>query len=182
MELNNDFEIPLPPDDAWPVLMDIPRIAPLMPGAELTEVVDEKNFKGRISVRLGPMAMAFGGTVSIVEINDTEHRARVRAQGADQKGRGSAKAEASFCLEEVPQGSLVRISTDLQMTGAVAQFGRSAGVIQAAAAALTDEFARNLRAEISQARDTGEIRAGEAAKPISVMSLFWQMIRRMFGK
>ena len=59
MEFDNSFEVPLPPDEAWAVLMDIRRIAPCMPGAELTDVVDERTYKGRIGVRLGPVALTF---------------------------------------------------------------------------------------------------------------------------
>jgi uncharacterized protein len=64
VEFDNSFEVPLPPAEAWPVLMDIKRIAPCMPGAELTEVVDDKTYKGKIGVRLGPVALTFTGTVA----------------------------------------------------------------------------------------------------------------------
>src|SRR5215468_11481375 len=99
MEFDNTFEVPLPPAEAWPVLMDIQRIAPCMPGAQLTEVVDERTYKGNIGVRLGPVALTFAGTVKFEEIDDTNRTARVKAQGTDSKGRGAANAVASFHLE-----------------------------------------------------------------------------------
>jgi len=92
VEFDNSFEVPLPPAEAWPVLMDIKRIAPCMPGAELTEVVDDKTYKGKIGVRLGPVALTFAGTVRFEEIDNANHRARVKAQGTDAKGRGGANA------------------------------------------------------------------------------------------
>ena len=90
MEFDNSFEVPLPPAQAWPVLMDIQGIAPCMPGAQLTEVVDDKTYKGNIAVRLGPVALTFAGLVTFEEIDNANHTARVKAQGTDAKGRGSA--------------------------------------------------------------------------------------------
>ena len=85
--------------------MDIPRIAPCMPGAELTEVVDAQNFRGKIAVRLGPVALAFAGRVEFDDIDETNHSARVKAQGSDDKGRGSANATATFRIEPADIGS-----------------------------------------------------------------------------
>ena len=95
MEFDNAFEVPLPPAQAWPVLMDIRGIAPCMPGAQLTEVVDAETYKGQIAVRLGPVALTFAGVVKFEEIDHANHRARLRAQGTDAKGRGSAQAAAT---------------------------------------------------------------------------------------
>ena len=81
MEFDNSFEIPLPPDQAWPVLMDVARIAPCMPGAELTEITDARNYKGKISVRLGPVSLAFAGKIALEDVDDAKHTARVKAQG-----------------------------------------------------------------------------------------------------
>src|SRR5579864_7322564 len=99
MEFDNAFDVPLPPDQTWAVLMDIPRIAPCMPGAELTEIVDQQNYKGRISVRLGPVALAFAGRVEFDQVDAVNHTARVKAQGSDAKGRGGANAAATFRIE-----------------------------------------------------------------------------------
>src|ERR1700722_15792058 len=134
MEFDNSFEVPLPPAQAWAVLLDIPRIAPCMPGAELTEIVDAKNYKGRISVRLGPVALAFAGRIEFDGIDDANHSAGVKAQGSDAKGRGAASAAAMFHVEPVATGSKVLIHTDLTLSGAVAQYGRGVGMIQATAA------------------------------------------------
>ena len=82
MEFDNSFEVPLPPAQAWPVLMDIRRIAPCMPGAELTDVVDDKNYKGKVSVRLGQVALTFAGLVTFENIDDqfTAPRSRRKKQ------------------------------------------------------------------------------------------------------
>lgn len=150
MEFDNSFDVPLAPDQAWAVLMDIPRIAPCMPGAELTEVVDARNYKGKISVRLGPVALAFAGRVEIDAIDDANRSAKVKAQGSDAKGRGAANATASFRIEPAGDGSKVLIHTDLMLSGAVAQYGRGVGMIQATAAQIIGQFAGNLRAQLAR--------------------------------
>jgi carbon monoxide dehydrogenase subunit G len=150
MEFDNSFEVPLSPAQAWSVLMDIPRVAPCMPGAELTEVVDPHNYGGKISVRLGPVALAFAGRVQIDSIDDANHSARVKAQGNDAKGRGAANATATFRVEPAGAGSKVLIHTDLMLSGAVAQYGRGVGMIQATAAQIINQFAGNLRAQLAK--------------------------------
>jgi uncharacterized protein len=150
MEFDNSFEVPLPADDAWAVLMDIRRIAPCMPGAELTEVVDERTYKGRIGVRLGPVALTFAGTVRFDAVDAARHTARVAAQGSDAKGRGAANAVASFRLEPAAAGTRVLVHTDLALSGAVAQYGRGVGIIQMTAAQIVTQFARNLKAQLAQ--------------------------------
>lgn len=151
MEFDNSFDVPLAPDQAWDVLMDIPRIARCMPGAELTEVVDAENYRGKISVRLGPVALAFAGRVQIDDLDAANHSAQVKAQGNDAKGRGAANATARFRIEPIAEGSRVMIHTDLMLSGAVAQYGRGVGIIQGTAAHIVGQFAANLRQQLAQA-------------------------------
>jgi len=150
MEFDNSFEVPLPINDAWAVLMDIRRVAPCMPGAALTEVVDERTYKGRIGVRLGPVALTFAGTVKFEEIDDARRMARVAAQGSDSKGRGAASAVASFHLEPAGGGTKVLVHTNLTLSGAVAQYGRGVGIIQMTAAQIITQFANNLKAQLAK--------------------------------
>jgi carbon monoxide dehydrogenase subunit G len=148
MEFDNSFDVPLSPPEAWAVLMDIRRIAPCMPGAALTEIIDPQNFRGKISVRLGPVALAFAGRVQFENVDDANHSALVRAQGSDDKGRGSANAAATFRIEPSAGGSRVLIHTDLMLSGAVAQYGRGVGMIQSTAAQIIGQFATNLRTQL----------------------------------
>jgi carbon monoxide dehydrogenase subunit G len=199
MEFDNAFEVPLPPAVAWPVLMDIERIAPCMPGAQLTEVIDKHTYKGNISVRLGPVALTFAGVVKFEEIDDVNHTARVKAQGTDAKGRGGANAAASFRLEATPTGSKVLVHTDLTLSGAVAQYGRGVGMIQATAAQLMKQFAENLKAQPAMSRPVAAPASAAvasapsapsappaAARPISGFALMgrviWDAIMRLFGR
>ena len=150
MEFDNSFEIPLSPAQAWAVLMDIRRIAPCMPGAELTEIIDAQNYRGKIAVRLGPVALAFAGRVQLENIDEANYSAKVKAQGNDDKGRGAANATATFRIEPVEFGSRVLIHTDLMLSGAVAQYGRGVGMIQATAAQIIGQFAANLRKQLER--------------------------------
>jgi hypothetical protein len=166
VEFDNSFEVPLPPAEAWAVLMDIQRIAPCMPGAQLTEVVDDKTYKGKIAVRLGPVSLAFAGTVVFEEIDDVNRRARVKAQGSDAKGRGGANATAAFRLEPAGAGSKVLVHTDLALSGSVAQYGRGVGMIQATAAQIMTQFANNLKAQLAtQPSQAAVVAAAVAAAP-----------------
>jgi carbon monoxide dehydrogenase subunit G len=197
MEFDNSFEVPLPPAQAWPVLMDIKRIAPCMPGAELTEVVDPMTYKGKISVRLGPVSLAFAGLVRFEEVDNQNHTARVKAQGTDAKGRGGANAAASFRLEPTAGGSKVVVHTDLSLSGLVAQYGRGVGVVQTAAAKLMQQFADALKVELARGEPAAapaqtvapspaqEPSAPLPAKPISGFSLLiqvlWLSVKRLFA-
>src|ERR1700676_2319770 len=158
--------------------MDIRRIAPCMPGAEVTEVVDDTTYKGRIAVRLGPVALAFAGVIKFEELDGVNYKARVKAQGSDAKGRGGADATASFRLEPAGSGSKVLVHTDLALSGAVAQYGRGVGIIQATAAQIMTQFAANLKAQIAErdaAAPSAQLSAA-AARPISGFSLMAKVI------
>jgi uncharacterized protein len=190
VEFDNSFEVPLRPAEAWPLLMDIARIAPCMPGAEVTDVVDDTTYKGRIAVRLGPVALAFAGVIKLEELDGVNYQARVKAQGSDAKGRGAANATASFRLEPAGSGSKVLVHTDLALSGAVAQYGRGVGIIQATAAQIMSQFAANLKAQIgappAAATEAAEPAPPPTARPISGLSLVakvvWNTIASWFRR
>jgi carbon monoxide dehydrogenase subunit G len=164
--ISNSFEIPLPPDEAWPLLMDVPRIAPCLPGAELLEALPDNAYKGKVSVRLGPVALAFTGTAKFEEIDAVAHKARLKAQGADQKGRGNAAAKVAFALTPVAGGTRVNVETDLTLSGAVAQYGRAAGMMQEVAQQIIGQFARALQ-DMLQAQQPVAAPANEVDEPIA---------------
>ena len=203
MEFQNRFNVDVPPDEAWTILTDIERIAPCMPGAKLTEVIDENTFEGTVAVRLGPVALTFAGTARFEERDDAGRSARVKAQGRDAKGRGGANADVRFRL--VPAdgaATTVEIDTDLQLSGSVAQYGRGVGMIKDVATQLIDRFAAALHQQIladrqaapqaetaPQAEAAPPPAAPPTAKPISGfglgLSVLWNALvrglRRLFG-
>jgi carbon monoxide dehydrogenase subunit G len=186
MKFDNTFALPLPVDPAWVLLLDVPRIAPCMPGAELVEIESNRSFRGKVSVRLGPVALAFNGRAVIESVDKDNHKARIKAQGADTKGRGGASAVVDFEVRPTAQGSEVVINTDLTLSGSVAQYGRGAGVIREVAAQLTREFAQTLQkqlsAESTPMAGTGSAPPASAAqepRAISGLSLLFRALLAM---
>jgi hypothetical protein len=183
--------------------MDVKRIAPCMPGAELTQIVDERTFKGKVGVRLGPVALTFAGTAQFEDIDNAAHTARIKASGTDAKGRGGAHSVVSFRMEPAGAGSKVLVHTNLTLSGSVAQYGRGAGMIQDVANQLIKQFATSLKAEIQRTQPAASAAAAAtsaaapsvapphtppppAAKPISAFGLLFRslwagLMRRLFG-
>ena len=193
MRLENDFVVPAPPADAWRVLTDIERVVPCVPGAELTEIIDARNYTGKISVRLGPVSLAFDGKAEFTEWDDDAKKARLKASGREARNRGSADANVTFALEAVDGGTRVTIVTDLQLAGPIAQYGRSQGVIAGVSAEMVARFATCLRENILAGEPTGEVAAPDsrlAARPASgvaigfgaLMRMLRTFFRKLFGK
>jgi carbon monoxide dehydrogenase subunit G len=124
-------------------------MARCMPGASLTEARDDRSYAGNVVVKLGPVRLAFAGEARITELDEAGRRAKVEAKGSDTKGRGSAQAKLDFVLAAEGSGTRVDVTTDLQLTGSVAQYGRGAGLIKEVANQLVGEFAGNLARDIA---------------------------------
>ena len=153
MRFRNAFDVPLPPEEAWAVLMDIQRVVPCMPGAALTEQIDDQTYKGNVAVRLGPVALKFAGTAVFEAIDPAARTARVKAAGTDAKGRGGANSLVTFAITPLDAGSHVVVDTDLSLSGSIAQYGRGAGMIQEVAAQLIKQFASALREQLKTERE-----------------------------
>ncbi|MBJ7397685.1 MAG: SRPBCC family protein [Ilumatobacteraceae bacterium] len=126
MEINNSFEVKAPIDVAWATLTDLARIAPCLPGATLTSVEGDI-YKGHVTVKVGPIVAKFGGQAIFQERNDTEHRAVLKGDGRDSTGKGNASAIITAQLEVVDANTTrCTVTTDLTITGKIAQFGRGA--------------------------------------------------------
>jgi uncharacterized protein len=164
MQLTNRFAVPASPDRTWQRLLDVERIAPCVPGASLTEVVNDRTFKGKATVKVGPISLSFDGVAELVEVDHDTRTARLKARGADAKGRGGAEAEARFQVEPDGDGSQVTVLTDLALSGGVAQYGRASGLLQEVANQIVAQFARNLADDIA-AGTAAEAAAEAAANP-----------------
>ncbi|MEO8694391.1 MAG: SRPBCC family protein [Acidimicrobiales bacterium] len=141
MELNNDFEVNAPIEKAWAVLTDVEKIAPCLPGAQLQEVEGDE-YRGIVKVKVGPITAQYKGAATFVEKDDANHRAVLKADGRDTRGAGNASAMITAQLQPVGDRTKVSVSTDLTVTGKVAQFGR--GVMADVSAKLMTQFADNL--------------------------------------
>jgi uncharacterized protein len=158
MELDNAFTVPVPPDQAWDVLLDVRRIAPCMPGATVDEV-DGDVVTGRIKVKVGPVSLTYRGTAKFTERDPNARMVVVEASGKETRGAGTASATVRASLEPSGTGTQVNMHTTMNVTGRPAQFGR--GVIVEVGGKLVDQFARNLAQLI--AGDTAGPDGGAAA-------------------
>jgi len=141
MELINEFDVSVPVDTAWNVLTDVERIAPCLPGAQLQEIEGDE-YRGVVKVKVGPIQAQYKGKATFVERDDSAHRAVLEATGRDTRGQGNASATITAQLEPSAAGTHVTVTTDLTVTGKVAQFGR--GVMADVSAKLLSQFVDNL--------------------------------------
>jgi carbon monoxide dehydrogenase subunit G len=153
MLIENEFTVPAEVDRLWDHLLDIERVAPCMPGAELTEAIDDHTWKGKVNMKLGPVSLAFAGTVTMEERTDDAHRVVLRAKGMEQKGKGAANAKVTSWLEPGDGETTVKMTADIQLTGAVAQLSRG----------LLPEVSRKLTAQFADCLRTNMLAAGAAA-------------------
>jgi carbon monoxide dehydrogenase subunit G len=144
--MENEFTVDAPVEQAWETLLDLERITPCLPGAALEEESGDE-YKGTMTIRLGPVTQKYNGTVSFEETDEESRRAVLKADGKDARGQGTASATITSSLsEENGGGTKVRVETDMHLTGRAAQFGR--GVQQEVATKLINQFAECLEKEI----------------------------------
>ena len=105
MEFTNKFRVPLPLEEAWQLMLDVPRIMPCLPGARLTEILGPGKYRGSVTVKLGPIKLAFDGKAELVKKDEINHIAWLQGSGLDPKGRGAAEAHFSFALRPVVGGT-----------------------------------------------------------------------------
>jgi uncharacterized protein len=204
MKLDQSFEVKAPVDEVWRALIDVERVAPCLPGAEVTEAGEDGEFKGTFAVKLGPTTAAYNGTLKMENVDEATHTATMRANGTDKRGQGGAKALITSVLSEVEGGTKVDVSTDFTITGRLARFGRG-GMIKDVSNRLLREFAsclqRSLEAqpEPEPAAETATASSGDAApspaparpapapaKPVSGLRLFFgallDRVKRLFKR
>jgi uncharacterized protein len=160
MKIENTIEVDAPLDRVWALVNDIPRVAPCMPGAALTGVLDDRTYEGTVAVKLGPLRMSYKGKVTVEDVDEADHSARLAASGRDTKGAGTAKASVETRMEAAGDTrTRLHVTSDVQLTGKVASFGRG-GAINDVATRLFGQFADCLRATLE-----AESAAPEAATP-----------------
>src|ERR1700733_4439345 len=159
IELDNSFTVPVPPEQAWDVLLDVERIAPCMPGASVTSV-DGDEIEGLVKVKLGPLSLSYKGTAKFTEKDQASHVITIEATGKETRGAGTASANVQASLKpgDAAGSTLVAIHTSLHVTGRPAQFGRS--LLPEVSGKLIAQFASNLEAMITT--DTAPAEATDA--------------------
>jgi carbon monoxide dehydrogenase subunit G len=148
IELDNSFTVPVPPEQAWDVLLDVERIAPCMPGASVTSVEGDE-IEGQVKVKLGPLSLTYKGTAKFTDKDQASHTISIEATGKETRGSGTASAtvQAKLTQGDSAGQTLVSIHTSLNVTGKPAQFGRS--LLPEVSGKLIQQFATNLEAMIN---------------------------------
>jgi carbon monoxide dehydrogenase subunit G len=192
--IENAFTVAKPLDQVWDYLLDVHKVSPCMPGAELTETIDDRNWKGKLTMKFGPVSMSFAGSVTLEERDEAAHRVVLHAKGTEQKGKGAADAKVTSWLEAMEAGTAVKMQADMTLTGAAAQLSR--GLLPEVSKRLTQQFADCLEQSIAAAAGAGEQAAAStpsaaqaATKPVSGVRLglaaAWSAVvsffRRLFG-
>lgn len=146
MELNEEFRVGISVPDAWRVLTDVERIAPLLPGAQLQEVEGDE-YRGVVKVKVGPITAQYKGAATFLERDEDAGRVVIKASGRDTRGQGNASATITATMTADGDATKVSVVTDLTVTGKVAQFGR--GVMAEVSGKLLGQFVQALEADLA---------------------------------
>ena len=146
MKIEDSFRVEVPVEEAWKVLLDLERIAPCLPGAQLTEVEGDE-YRGTVKIKVGPITAQYKGVAKIEEADEANRKVVLQAEGRDTRGQGNASATVVATLvADGDAATTVNIDTDLNITGKVAQFGR--GVMADVSSKLLGQFADNLKKDV----------------------------------
>jgi carbon monoxide dehydrogenase subunit G len=180
MKLEQSFEVRAPLERVWETLVDVERVAPCLPGAEITEAGGDGSYRGTFSVRLGPTTAAYRGELEMEQVDEEGHRVVMRASGQDKRGQGSAKATIVSSMRAEGEVTHVGVETDFTITGRLARFGRG-GMIQDISNRLLRDFADCLQQKIeappaAEPNPPDAVVAPTTAKPIGGLSLFFRVL------
>ncbi|MHA6795140.1 SRPBCC family protein [Pseudonocardia bannensis] len=188
MLIENEFRVTAPVDEVWEYLLDLPGLAPCLPGAELTDDLGDGTYRGRVVTRLGPVKLGFTGTAKIIDADEAARRIAIHAAGSEDKGKGTADMTVTATLVPAAGGATtVEVTQDLQVSGAAAQYGR--GMISDVSSVLLRSFAECISHNIAAGRGGGTATVTRTAKPAGGLSIglaaalmaLKRVIRRFFG-
>lgn len=162
------FTVRAPPRAVWEFLVDPRRVVTCLPGAELTEVVDERTFLGAVKVKVGPVTVAYKGKVLLGERDDAARVVKMSGEGRESGGAGAARMTMESRVAEAPGGAEVSVRSEVDIAGRLVQLGR--GMIEQVSHQLFAQFAENVRAAL-EAAPAGEAGAPAAAPPRAVAVL-----------
>ncbi|MGH7642902.1 MAG: SRPBCC family protein [Candidatus Dormibacteria bacterium] len=161
MILDNQFRVSIPPEQLWPLLQDLERIAPCLPGGQITERLDSMTFRGTITIKVGPVVVNYAGSARVLESDPESGRMVVRCEGRETRGPGSANADIAITIAADPLGSFGQIRSDVTVTGRVAQFGR--GMMQEVGDRLLTQFAACVEQRVADTQTVEGVGGGSTA-------------------
>lgn len=194
MKLEQSFQVEAPIDRVWAALIDVERVAPCLPGAEITEGGEDGTYRGNFTVKLGPTTASYRGELHMESVDESSRTVIMRATGQDKRGQGGAKATIESVMRQDGAATTVDVVTDFTITGRLARFGRG-GMIQDVSNRLLKDFSKCLAGTI-EAEPEPEPAAASApepaprpatpAKPVKglslLLSVLWERLRRLLGR
>ena len=203
MKLEQSFEVGAPVEEVWAALIDVQRVAPCLPGAEITEAGEDGVYHGTFTVKLGPTTASYRGKLELQSVDESARLVTMKASGSDKRGQGGANATmVSRMTAASGGGTRVEVETDFTITGRLARFGRG-GMIQDVSNRLLADFAACLADSLAAAEPEASADADPAsdaaptsqpsppaadrtAKPVNglrlLFSVLWKRIARLFGR
>lgn len=152
LQIEERFSVRAPVERVWRFLLDPEQIAPCLPGAELLQVENERTFHGQMKVKVGPVTVAYQGTIELTEVDEPGRRVQMLGKGKEKGGAGSAKMTMESRLEPQPDGAVaISVTSDVELAGRIVRFGR--GMIQSVSAQLFKQFAGNVQQALEGAAD-----------------------------
>lgn len=168
--INKTFFVEQPLDLVWENLTNPEKVVVCVPGASLTEKVDENNYKGEVELRFGPIKAGYGGLITFIERDVTKHRMVLKGAGVDNKGKGGADMKMDGLLSEKDGGTEVNVTMEVSVTGMLAQFGSR--MINDVSNQVFDQFIKNFKAQLA---------GGEVDHKLKTGSLVGTAIKSLFG-
>ena len=163
MEMSNEIEVNASASDVWAAFNDVERIAPCLPGAQLTEIEGEE-YRGVVKVKVGPVNAQYKGKATFTERDQDAMKVVILAEGRETRGQGNASATITATVEALGDDrTKVGVTTDLKITGKVAQIGRN--LIPDVSAKIMDQFADNLEGMLSASTDDSSAGDDAASRP-----------------
>jgi uncharacterized protein len=162
MRFENEFDVDAPIESVWDAVLDVERVAPTVPGAQVLERTGDDAYQVAIKVRVGPMSMTYRGEVQIAERDDDAHRAVMKARAKESRGQGTADADVTMQLRGENGRTAATVTTEVELSGKAATMGH--GVLQDVAGRLVQTFARNLAAMLEGGGPAAEAEAPPAAE------------------
>src|SRR5919202_342374 len=160
MRFENHFDVGAPIDEVWNTVLDVERVAPTVPGAQVLDRVGDDAYRVAIKVKVGPMSMTYRGEVEITERDQEAHRAVMKARAKESRGQGTADADVTMSLVGRDGGTSATVTTDVQLSGKVATMGQ--GVLQDVSRRLVETFAANLATMLERGE---QVEAAVPAQP-----------------
>jgi len=170
-QITKEFEIEQPIDAVWKNLANPEEIVVCVPGASITEKIDDKNYKGEVVTKFGPIKAAYAGDIEIIELDEANHKMVLKGRGLDSKGKGSADMIMNGVLTEEDGKTKVNFTMDITIVGMLAQFGSR--LINDVSDQLLNQFVDNFRAKLS---------GGDVDNSMNAGSMIGTVAKSLFGR